>query len=224
MNKTIEFIGKKFGVDVNGAQPVILNQINRTIIAEMFAELGFKSGLEMGVAEGIYAQLLLGKIPGLKLYCVDAWEHYPGYDEYQNIDEVYKEARERLKGYNCEIVRKFSMDAVRDFEDNSLDFVFIDGGHDFRNVASDIYEWSKKVRPGGIIFGHDYKFHHRFIQKTPGHYSRIRHAIEVKPAVDAYIQAKGISPWFVIHPHIVDPTFGPDNPCWMFVRQEGDKV
>ena len=224
MNSTIEFIGKKFGVDINGEQPVVLTEVNRTMIAEMFGELGFKLGLEMGVAEGIYAKLFLEKIPGLKLYCVDAWEHYPGYNEYKNIGEVYEEARERLKDYNCEIIRKFSMDAVRDFKDNSLDFVFIDGGHDFRNVASDIYEWSKKIRPGGTIFGHDYKFHREFIQKTPGHYARLRHAIEVKPAVDAYILAKGIKPWFVIRPDIPDPTFGPDNPCWMFVRQEGDHV
>lgn len=224
MNSTIEFIGKKFGVDVNGEQPVVLKQINRTIVVEMFAELGFKTGLEMGVAEGIFANLMLDKIPGLKLYCVDAWKHYPGYNEYKNIGEVYEEAKERLSGQNCEIVRKFSMDAAADFEDSSLDFVFIDGGHDFRNVASDVYEWSKKVRPGGIIFGHDYKFHQEFIQKTPGHYARLRHAIEVKPAVDAYILAKGIRPWFVMHPHIPDPTFGPDNPCWMFVRQDGDKI
>lgn len=224
MNSTIEFIGQKFGVDVTGESPITLTKINRSMVAQMFTELGYKAGAEIGVAEGYYAEILCKNNPDLKLYCVDAWQHYPGYNEYPNIGQAYEEAKERLSKYNCEIINKFSMDAVNNFENKSLDFVFIDGGHDFKNVANDIYEWSKRVRVGGIIFGHDYKFHQPFIQKTPGYAPRKRHAIEVKPVVDAYIQAKGINPWFILRPAIPDPILGPDNPCWMFVRQKGYKI
>jgi len=80
------------------------------------------------------------------------------------------------------------------------------------------------VKPGGIIFGHDYKFHQAYLQKKPGRDPRFRHAIEVKVVVDAYRNARSIHPWFELYPEIKDPTFGPDNPCWMFVRQKGDKV
>ncbi len=48
------------------------------------------------------------------------------------------------------------MDALEDFEDNSLDFVYIDGDHNFKHISEDIYEWTKKVRSGGIVSGHDY--------------------------------------------------------------------
>jgi predicted O-methyltransferase YrrM len=48
------------------------------------------------------------------------------------------------------------MEAVKDFKDESLDFVFIDGNHQYSYVLEDITEWSKKVRSGGIVSGHDY--------------------------------------------------------------------
>jgi len=224
MNSTIEFIGKRFGVDVSTKSPVRLTKINRTIVAQIFSELGFRQGAEIGVAEGNYSKVLFDNIPGLKLYGVDIWNNYPGYEELDNPEKLYTDAQERLKPYNCTLIRKYSMDAVKDFADSSLDFVFIDGGHDFKNVACDICEWAKKVKPGGIIFGHDYKCHQAFLQKTSGNRVKQRYAIEVKAVVDAYRDAKKISPWFELYPEIKDPTFGPDNPCWMFVRQENDFV
>ena len=48
------------------------------------------------------------------------------------------------------------MDAVADVRNDSLDFVFIDADHKYTSVCEDIREWSKKVRRGGIVSGHDY--------------------------------------------------------------------
>ncbi len=223
MNSTIEYIGKKFEVDLS-VSPVRVTKINRTLLAQTFYELGFKTGAEIGVAEGHYSKVLFESIPNLKLYAVDAYKTYEGYAELQNPDDVFIESQKLLSTYDCEFVRKFSMEAVADFANNSLDFVFIDGGHDFKNVAQDICEWSKKVRPGGIVFGHDYKFHKAFLQRRPGQEPKMRYAVEVKLVVDAYRDARGISPWFELYSEIKDPTFGRDNPCWMFVRQENDRV
>lgn len=223
MNTTLEFIRNKFQVDVT--QPVVrITQINRTIIAQMFAELGFTEGAEVGVAQGVYSEILLKNIPNLKHYGIDIWTNYPGYNELADADALYKEAKERLKDYNSFLIRKYSMEAVTYFADNSLDFVFIDGAHDFKNVACDIYEWSKKVKPGGIVFGHDYKFHRAFVQRSQGRPPRQRFAVDVKIIADAYRDAKAIRPWFEIFSEIPDPTFGRDNPCWMFVRQTGDRI
>ncbi|MBP7119390.1 hypothetical protein KBA63_04880, partial [Candidatus Woesebacteria bacterium] len=140
MNTTLEFIRNKFQVDVT--QPVVrITQINRTIIAQMFAELGFTEGAEVGVAQGVYSEILLKSIPNLKHYGIDIWTNYPGYNELADADALYKEEKERLKDYDSFLIRKYSMEAVTYFADNSLDFVFIDGAHDFKNVACDIYEW-----------------------------------------------------------------------------------
>ena len=223
MNSTIEFIGKKFGVDVS--TPIVrLTKINRTIIAQLFAELGFKEGAEIGVAEGHYSKVLFDNIPGLTLHLIDIYKSYPGYSELQDPENVYHEAQKRLNSYKTVFLRKFIIASVQNFPDNSLDFVFIDGAHDFKNVACDISEWSKKVKPGGIVYGHDYKYHQAFMQRYRNRPPKLRFTVEVKIVVDAYRDAKRIRPWFEVYPEIRDPTFGPDNPCWMFARQEGDKL
>lgn len=206
---TLEHMLRKFNPVVSGKPPIQLTGINRTILAQTLNELGFKVGAEIGVAEGYHAEILCREIPKLHLFCVDAWEKYPGYEEYQEPEKCYQEAVERLAPYACEFWRRYSMAAARVFENNTLDFVYIDAAHDFKNVADDIVEWSKKVRPGGIVFGHDYKRHS----------SKSRFPIHVKDVVDAYMYAHGINPWFVLTNDIKDPTFGHDNPGWMFIKQ-----
>ena len=43
------------------------------------------------------------------------------------------------------------------YPDNYFDFIFIDGGHDYSNVNSDIQSWLPKLKDTGIIAGHDYQ-------------------------------------------------------------------
>jgi hypothetical protein len=49
-----------------------------------------------------------------------------------------------------------SLEAVKLYADRSLDFVYIDAAHDYANVKADILAWKPKVKPGGILAGHDY--------------------------------------------------------------------
>jgi predicted O-methyltransferase YrrM len=216
---TLEQFSTKFGIDLNQKSPIKVINVTRTLMAQFFHELDFKVGAEIGVAQGWYSEILARENPQAKLYSIDVWENHEGYNEYTDrIDKYYEQAKARLAPYNCELVKKYSMDAVKDFADNSLDFVFIDGAHDFKNVAMDIFEWSKKVKPGGIVYGHDYK-------RWPiGRYIDRRYRVEVKDTVQAYMYAKRINPWFALENTIPDPKFGRDNPCFMFVRKEDDRL
>ncbi len=49
-----------------------------------------------------------------------------------------------------------SWKAASRYSDDSLDFVFIDASHDRESVGNDLSAWWPKVRPGGILAGHDY--------------------------------------------------------------------
>ena len=137
----------------------------RNDLITLFRESGFKVGAEIGVADGKFSERLLRLIPGLKLYCVDPWGVYQGSGTCGGTvrqDRNYQGAKERLtkpeNNYNVEFLRMMSMEALKYVPDGSLDFVFIDGNHKFDYVMMDIIEWSKKVRKGGIVSGHDYYY------------------------------------------------------------------
>lgn len=49
-----------------------------------------------------------------------------------------------------------SNEVVKEYQNESLDFVFVDGAHDYDSVNSDISNWFIKVKENGIIGGHDY--------------------------------------------------------------------
>lgn len=191
-----------------------IHGINRTKMAKALSYIDTKIGAEIGVAEGIHAEVLCNNIPGLKLHLVDAWMHYPGYSEYEDLVKCMNEAVGRLKEFDVEIHRKYSMDALRYIPDGSLDFVYLDAGHDFKNVAMDIYEWTKKVRIGGVVFGHDYKFHRSYYDK-----GRYRYPVHVKKVVDTFSDCFGFK-IYVLANDVNDPTFGRDNPGWMFIKDK----
>ena len=177
-----------------GGQPTEIPGKNRDDLAALFHTLGYKVGVEIGTEKGRYAKIMCDANPGVKLYCVDAWMIYEGYrcrahkghEEQSRVDGYLAECKQRLAPYNVQYVRKFSMDAVKDFPDNFFDYCYIDANHFLKHVVEDLDGWSKKVRPGGIVSGHDFM--------PPG----IKGALsDVAPAMFAYSWAYNISPWFV---------------------------
>lgn len=52
-------------------------------------------------------------------------------------------------------IQKPSLEAVLEFEDKSIDFIFIDGDHHYDAVSQDIKVWYPKIKVGGIMSGHD---------------------------------------------------------------------
>ena len=128
---------------------------SRNDLAQYFAEQNFNLGVEVGVAAGLYSVVLCQANPNLKLYCVDLWGPGSSRNESRYTRE-YAQAQVALAPYNATMIKKSSLEAVRDFETESLDFVYIDASHTFDNVMRDIIEWGARVRRGGIISGHDY--------------------------------------------------------------------
>jgi len=184
----LELVASKYRLDLTQKSPIEIPDMGRNQLAELFAELGFTEGAEIGVESGAYSEVLCKANPKLHLYCVDAWITYKGYRDYtrpETIAGFYENAQKTLAQYNTTLIRKFSMDAVREIPNASLDFVYIDGNHTFEFVTNDIAEWSKKVKPGGIVAGHDY---HRYLK---------RRQIHVVDVVNAYTHAWQIGPWFV---------------------------
>ena len=153
----------------------------RETLFELWGELGFKVGAEIGVRMGTNAAAIFARVPGLKLYCIDPWDAYLRVTDHIQ-DVYYQRCVRKLAGCNAELIKKTSMDAVKDFEDGSLDFVYVDGRHDFDFVLEDIIHWAPKVKRGGICSGHDY---YNFY--TSG----------VITAVDAYCMGNNIKQFYI---------------------------
>lgn len=123
----------------------------RKDLARYCRSLGYTTGAEIGVADGINAQTFFQEIPDLRLHCIDPWLQHPSSRE---------NARYRLEPYRAYLMRSTSLEASRLFMDESLDFVIIDGDHRFEYAMQDILLWVPKVKHGGMVICHDY-YHFR---------------------------------------------------------------
>lgn len=97
----------------------------------------------------------------IDFYCVDTWEYVEtsseiGKDEFNNLFEIFQENIKPVSSH-IKTIKSLSWDGAKHFEDNSVDFVFIDAAHDYESVMKDIQAWYPKVKQGGIISGHDYR-------------------------------------------------------------------
>ena len=184
---TQEYLIKKYG---KGA-PKIIPGMLRHHLYQLFAGLGFKVGAEVGLFRGRNARQMFRDIPGLKLYGVDAYDDQPYSTRYKTVpryDRNRSMMTKRMKNRNIIVIEKFSEEAVQEVPYDSLDFVYIDGDHFYDYVMTDIILWSRRVRPGGIVSGHDYI--------KPGEY-RHKHDINIKEAVDDYVRIHKVSPWYL---------------------------
>jgi len=152
----------------------------RESLAAFWGENGFNRGVEVGVNRGKFSECLCLNNPNIELYSIDPWAT-GGRNRRQ--ERIYWKAKKKLRPYNVTVLRKTSMDALADFEDESLDFAYIDGDHTFDYAAPDIIFWSRKLRSGGMMGVHDYG----------------RHNIGVRDAVDAYTFNNNICPWYVTY-------------------------
>jgi predicted O-methyltransferase YrrM len=112
-------------------------------------------GSYIGESTEVFAQNFSNSI----IYCVDPWQS--GYDTYDNasidMDGVEDEFDKKMKKYNNIFkIKKTSIEASYDFENNSLDFVYIDANHTYQSVATDIEIWLPKIKKEGYIGFHDY--------------------------------------------------------------------
>jgi len=112
-------------------------------------------GVEIGTQRGINALNILENFNIKMLYLIDSYFSYDGYPE-SLLENSYDAAKKRLESYNNKtFIIKKSEDALQDVPDK-LDFIYIDGNHEYEYVKKDIQLWYPKIVDGGYIGGHDF--------------------------------------------------------------------
>ena len=82
-------------------------------------------------------------------------------------DEIEEQFNQNVSWFNgngkelgqskVELIKDYSYNVVDQFEDNSFDFIYIDGAHDYESVKKDIELYAPKLKTFGILAGHDYE-------------------------------------------------------------------
>lgn len=107
----------------------------------------------------------------IEIFAVDTWR---GSDEEAHRQEISKMGGEDVlfARFNAHLknagvdhlvkpLRMTSVEASKLFADESLDVVFIDASHKYKDVLEDLRHWYPKVKKGGKISGHDYVPSHK---------------------------------------------------------------
>jgi predicted O-methyltransferase YrrM len=116
--------------------------------------------VEIGTFKGRSAAYLSVEIinsgKNIKLHTVDHYEQ--SRDLSADSRENYAEVLNNLEPVKniVNIINMKSVDAAKLYDDESLEFVYIDASHDYHSVKEDILAWFNKVKIGGIIGGDDY--------------------------------------------------------------------
>ena len=118
------------------------------------------TGVEIGVYKGKNAIEMLDNLNIKKLYLIDP---YSGDDGYKggwrcagadgNFDGLYNAMVKNLAPYKdrIEIIREKSSVAISKIPE--VDFIYIDGNHEFECVKHDFHSYYPKVKSGGIVAG-----------------------------------------------------------------------
>jgi SAM-dependent methyltransferase len=128
-----------------------------------------ETAIEVGTWRGDFAAIMCQKLIPNKFFAIDPFALYEDYTDkpnitefanQQNLDILAAQVQSRVSKFlpngRSVLMREMSSDAVDQFEDNSVDVVYIDADHKYDPVLADIRAWYPKVKPGGILCGDDY--------------------------------------------------------------------
>ena len=121
-------------------------------------------GAWLGRSTAFLAVEILNSKKNIKFHCVDTWagsdEHVHQAHDYVKQNILYHKFLENIKPVSDIVVpvQKLSVEAAQDYDDESIDFVFLDASHDYENVKNDLIAWYPKIKKGGTFGGHDYGY------------------------------------------------------------------
>jgi hypothetical protein len=109
---------------------------------------------EIGVNQGDFSEEILSHCSPQKFYLIDIW----GSKRYHGglFEKVKSRFAHQLKEGQLEIVRALSFDGIASFPDQHFDWVYLDTDHSYATTHRELELLRSKMKPGGIIAGHDY--------------------------------------------------------------------
>ena len=147
-----------------GPQKPIRTTKTRSEFGQVMEEEGFRVGVELGVKAGDFALVTLRAWKSSEEYwLVDLWAPQENYKDEANVDQrghnaFHAKTMQKMKPFmsKVKVCRDYTTSCLKNFEDGSLDYVFVDARHDYKGALEDMENYWPKLRCGGILAGHDY--------------------------------------------------------------------
>jgi predicted O-methyltransferase YrrM len=116
--------------------------------------------VEIGAWLGKSSSYLVDNSGNRNIIIIDSWEGSPNEratnHRLATETDIYEIFKENMGDRKYQSIRGLSTEVANQFEDESLDTVFIDATHTYEAVKEDIKVWYPKVKKGGILAGDDY--------------------------------------------------------------------
>jgi len=126
-------------------------------------------GAEVGVYRGHLSRHLLTYFASLRpLYLVDKWQLVDPNSEYGKCSACAMQTAHGVRQTkSCAlsniafakdrtiILQGDSVNMASNIDRDSLDFVFLDADHTYDGLSRDLIAWAPKVKPYGLLCGHD---------------------------------------------------------------------
>ena len=110
--------------------------------------------VELGSFAGVSSELFA--LHCERLYCVDRWETYWEIRQQEYMVIAEQKFDSMANNYKNVIkIKSDTIEAVNQFEDNSIDLIYIDSDHSSERVTKEIVAWLPKIKDGGFVAGHD---------------------------------------------------------------------
>lgn len=167
MSRTIQDIERMTLEDTD----IGLNYGHYKPMEKFIKERNYKRGIEIGTAYGGLANHLLSTCDLELLICIDPYKFYPdmpGLFDQEDYDMMRESAYKRLSRYRAysgeyrdskdafEFLSFIYVGTPEGINPLKHDFVFIDGLHKYETIKWECEHYSKLLREGGALMGHDY--------------------------------------------------------------------
>jgi hypothetical protein len=188
------------------------------------------AGVEVGVLRGDFARHIMSIWEGEMMYLIDAWAEQDQ-ETYVDINNVNPQLQRSnldmaiaaMKPYEnrTKFIASYSTDAASIFSSDFFDWVYLDADHSFSAVRADLTAWYPKVKPGGILAGHDYIPDGRYNAGEFGVAMAVldfaqRHSLQV---ITTYSDAKQLFNCFESKPNVFSEGYcTTGSPSWYILK------
>ena len=131
----------------------------RDLIEANFKDRSDLTMIEIGSYQGESDEVFLSTGKFSRIYCIDGWTN--GYDTGDKAsltaDRAERAFDRKFNGNKAVVkIKGFSQDVVDQIPDGVADILYVDGCHTYEAVKRDLQMYSCKVKPDGLLAGHDY--------------------------------------------------------------------